>query len=85
MDISAIPEWAQWQFTDEQISAAELLYESIPDKYDNIMFKDKTLPEQFIDTYNELPVQPFIKKINLNSDPDAHAKNAYVIGVNIPF
>lgn len=89
MDLSSIPEWARWQFTDERISADQMLYPDIPDgyfeKHRDALIPAKSRPESLIDMYMDMPVRPFIKKINLNQDEEAPSKDVLVIGLDLKF
>lgn len=86
MDLSTVPEWAQWAFTDEQLSVNNLLYGgfSVDDTY---QYKDALIPSEksIIDKYYKLSIKPVIKTVNLNADQDGPVKTGYIAGMEITF
>lgn len=81
---------AAWLKRDSQLS---MLYPPLPDDYfegkdvDELLKRPSTNPiDTIVDTYNNLPVKPYIKRRDLNAgDESAKSKHAWEIGISFDF
>ena len=81
---------AAWLKRDNQLS---MLYPTLPDDYfegkdvDEMLKGPSTNPiDNIVDTYNNLPVKPYIKRRDLNDgDESAKSKHVWEIGIKFDF
>ena len=81
---------ATWLKRDSQLS---ILYPPLPDDYfegkdvDELLKRPSTNPiDTIVDTYNNLPVKPYIRRRDLNAgDESAKSKHAWEIGIKFDF